>query len=261
VLDAGGSAAACGRTIASYGWTTSGPTVMISSGANAAKAMIVPNGSGTVTLTVTDSAGAVDTATLTVGSSGSVTAASTTPGSAGTTACPTALAVSPAAPAISEGFSPESVSENVTSTLTITFTNTNGFALTQSSFSAALPGNLTMPTATTTVAAQTTCTGGQMGLTTTSTGVTLTNANIPANGSCVITIPVESKLAGSYTESAAVGDLTTAPAGHNTAGASASLTVTAPSGGGGGEWDWWDNLFIVGVLLAGRRHSKRGRRP
>jgi serine protease len=261
VLDAGGSTASCGRTIASYGWTTSGPTVVIVSGANASKVTIMANGSGTVTLTVTDSAGAVDTATLTVGSSGSVTAASTTPRSAGTTACPTALTVTPAVPTISETFSPESVGENATSTLTITFTNTNGFALTQSSFSAALPSNLTMPTATTTVAAQTSCTGGQIGFTTTSTGVTLTNANIPANGSCAITIPVESTQAGSYTETAAVGDLTTAPAGYNTAGASASLTVTAPSGGGGGEWDWWDNLFIVGVLLAGRRHSKRGRRP
>jgi hypothetical protein len=150
------------------------------------------------------------------------------------------------------------VAENVTSTLTITFTNTNAYALTQSSFSAALPANLTMPAAT---AAETTCTGGQMDFTTSSTGVTLTNANIPAKGSCVITIPVESAQAGSYTETAAVGDLTTAPAGSNTAGASASLTVTAPRGGGGGEWDGWDSLFVVGVLLAGRRHSKRGRRP
>ena len=258
VLDAGGSAAACGRSIASYAWTTSGSAVVIASGAAAAKATIVASGSGTVSLTVTDSAGAVDTATLSVGAAGAVTAASTTPGSAGTTACPTSLTVSPAAPAISEAFSPESVGENVDSTLTITFSNTNGFALTQSSFSATLPSNLSMPTATATAAAQTTCTGGEMSFTTTSTGVMLTNANIPANGSCVITIPVASATAGSYTETAAVGDLTTAPAGSNTAAASASLTVTAPSGGGG-ALDWWDTLFVVGVLLAGRRHSKRGR--
>ena len=261
VLDASGSAAACGRTIASYAWTTSGSAVTISSGAAAAKATMVASGSGTVSLTVTDSTGAVDTATLAVSAAGAVTAAAGTPASAGTTTCPTALTVSPAVPTISESFSPASVGENVTSTLTIIFTNTNGFALTQSSFSAALPSKLTMPTATTTVTAQTTCTGGQMGFTTTSTGVTLTNANIPANGSCAITIPVESAQAGSYSETAAVGDLTTAPAGYNTAGASASLTVTAPSGGGGGEWDWWDSLFVVGVLLAGRRHSTRARRP
>jgi hypothetical protein len=132
--------------------------------------------------------------------------------------------------------------------------------LTQSSFSVTLPSNLVMPAATAMVAAQTTCTGGEISFTTSSTGVMLTNANIPAKGSCVITIPVKSATAGSYTETAAVGDLITAPAGSNTAGASASLTVTAP-GGGGGALDWWDTLFIVGVLLAGRRHSKRGRRP
>jgi serine protease len=260
VLDAGGSAAACGRTIASYAWTTSGSAVVISSGAAAAKATIVANGSGTVTLTVTDSTGAVDTATLSVSAAGAVTAASTTPTNAGTTACPTSLTVSPAVPTISEAFSPETVGENVNSTLTITFTNTNSFALTQSSFSVTLPSNLVMPAATAMVAAQTTCTGGEISFTTSSTGVMLTNANIPAKGSCVITIPVKSATAGSYTETAAVGDLITAPAGSNTAGASASLTVTAP-GGGGGALDWWDTLFIVGVLLAGRRHSKRGRRP
>ena len=260
VLDGSGSAAACGRTIASYAWTTAGSAVVISSGAAAAKATIVASGSGTVTLTVTDSAGAVDTATLSVSAGGAVTAASTTPTSAGTTACPTSLTVTPAVPTISEAFSPVSVGEHVDSTLTITFTNTNGFALTQSSFSVTLPGNLIMPTATATGAARTTCTGSEMSFTTSSTGVMLTNANIPANGSCVITVPVESATAGSYTETAAVGDLTTAPAGSNTAGASASLTVTAPSGGGG-ALDWWDTLFVVGVLLAGRRHSKRGRRP
>ena len=260
VLDAGGSAAACGRTIASYAWSTSGPSVVISSGAAAAKATITASGSGTVTLTVTDSAGAVDTATLSVGAGGAVTAASTTPASAGTTACPAALTVTPAAPTIAESFSPATVGENVDSTLTITLSNSNGFALTQSSFSAILPSNLSMATATGSVAAQTTCTGGEMSFMTTSSGVTLTNANIPASGSCIVTIPVKSATAGSYTETAAAGDLTTAPAGSNTAGASADLTVTAPSGGGG-ALDWWDTLFVVGVLLAGRRHSKRGRRP
>jgi hypothetical protein len=34
--------------------------------------------------------------------------------------------------------------------------------------------------------------------------------------------------------------------------------VTAPpSKGGGGDLDWWDTMFVVGVLLAGRRHAKR----
>jgi hypothetical protein len=33
--------------------------------------------------------------------------------------------------------------------------------------------------------------------------------------------------------------------------------VTAPSKSGGGDLDWWDMMFVVGVLLAGRRHTGR----
>ncbi len=259
VLDAGGSAASCGRSIASYAWSATG-SVAVSSGASQPKATVVPSGSGTLTLTVTDGAGAVDTAVLTVDANGAITAASTTPTTAGSTACATALTVSPAVPTVTEAFSPSSVAENVVSMLTVTLANTNGFALTQSSFSATLPANLIMPSSSAAATATTTCTGAAMSLTVTSTSVSMTNANIPANGSCLITIPVQGASAGSYTETAAAGDLTTAPGGSNTAGASATLTVTAPPSGGGGEMDWWDGLFVVGVLLAGRRHVKRGKR-
>jgi len=58
----------------------------------------------------------------------------------------------------------------------------------------------------------------------------------------------------------AANALSTAPAGANSEPASATLTVSAPSGGGG-EVDVWDTLFVVGVLLAGRRHAKTRRRP
>jgi hypothetical protein len=40
--------------------------------------------------------------------------------------------------------------------------------------------------------------------------------------------------------------------------------VTAPSKSGGGAVDWLDMMFVVGVLLAGRRHvvrPPRGRTP
>jgi hypothetical protein len=88
--------------------------------------------------------------------------------------------------------------------------------------------------------------------------VTLSGANIPTNGSCTITVPVQSATAGTYTNSLAASALTTGPAGANTAAAAdATLTVTAPSKGGGGALDGWDTLFVVGVLLAGRRHVKR----
>jgi hypothetical protein len=90
----------------------------------------------------------------------------------------------------------------------------------------------------------------------------LSGADIPAKGSCAITLPVQSATAGSYTSTVAAQALTTGPAGANVSSASAVLSVTAPpSKGGGGDLDWWDSMFAVGVLLAGRRHAKRRPRP
>jgi hypothetical protein len=88
----------------------------------------------------------------------------------------------------------------------------------------------------------------------------LSGAYIPANGSCAITLPVQSATAGSYTSTVSAKALTTGPAGANALSATAVLSVTAPpSKGGGGDLDWWDTMFVVGVLLAGRRHAKRPR--
>jgi serine protease len=255
VFDAGGSAAACNLTIASYAWTATGG-VTILSGANAAQATVVWSGAaGTLMLTVTDSATKTDTATVTFGSTGISTAA---PPSAGTaaTACPTPLTVTPAPPTVTEAFSPASVGANVASTLTITFSNTNGFDLTQASFTETAPANLSIQTS---PAPTTSCTGGSGTLTSSASAVTLAGANIPAKGSCSMTMSVKSATAGSYDNAIAANALSTASAGGNTAGVSTSLTVTAPSKGGG-ALDWLDVMFVVGVLLAGRRHVVRPRR-
>jgi len=93
----------------------------------------------------------------------------------------------------------------------------------------------------------------------------MSGANIPANGSCSMTMTVKSAAAGTYANAIAANALSTASAGGNSAGASASLTVTAPSSltvmapskSGGGALDWLDMMFVVGVLLAGRRHVVR----
>jgi len=84
----------------------------------------------------------------------------------------------------------------------------------------------------------------------------MAGANIPAKGSCSMTISVKSATAGSYANVIAAKALSTASAGGNSAGATASLTVTAPKSGGG-ALDWLDMMFVVGVLLAGRRHVGR----
>jgi serine protease len=255
MFDASVSVAACKLTIASYSWTVSGG-LTIQSGGNAAQVTVASTGSaGTLMLTVTDSAGHMDSsASVSFTASGAATV--NAPSSVGTTAtaCPTPLTVAPAAPTITEAFSPASVSENVASTLTITFSNANGFALTQSSFTETVPANLIIQTS---PAPTTSCSGASGTLTSSASAATMNGANIPANGNCSMTLSVKSATAGSYANPIAANALSTAPAGSNSAGASASLTVTAPSKGGGGALDWLDMMFIVGVLLAGRRHAVR----
>jgi serine protease len=256
VFDAGGSVAACNIPGAlSYAWTSTGG-VIIQSGTNLAQVTIAPPSSaGTLKLTVTDSAGHIDnSASVSFDSSGVATV--NAPSSVGTsaTACPTPLTVAPMPPTLTEAFSPASVGENVTSTLTITFSNANGFALTQSTFTETAPANLIIQTS---PAPTTSCAGASGMLTSSASAVTMAGANIPANGSCSMTLSVKSATAGSFANPIAANALSTAPAGSNSAGASASLTVTAPSKSGGGAVDWLDMMFIVGVLLAGRRHAVR----
>ncbi len=252
-LDAGGSTAACGRTIGAYAWQA-GPGVSIAGSLNSRSIMVSPSGTaGSLELTVTDSAGATDTAIVSVAADGTVTTAATTPSMAGTAAgaCSASRTVTPIAPTVTAAFSPVSVGENVASSLTLTLANSNGFDLTQSNMSLAVPAHLTLP-----MAATTTCTGAGSTLTQTATTVVLSAANIPAQGNCTITVPLESATAGSYTASVAANALTTGPGGANAAAATATLTVTAPSSGGGSV-DWWDTLFVIGLILAGRRGLKR----
>ncbi|MGC1520711.1 MAG: S8 family serine peptidase, partial [Steroidobacteraceae bacterium] len=255
MFDASGSAAACDLTVASYAWSASGG-VTISSGAATAQVTVASTGAaGTLTLTVTDSAGHVDnSATVSFTAAGVATVHA--PSSAGTAAkaCPTPLTIAPAPPTVTQAFSPASVGENVASTLTITFTNTNGYALTQSNFTETIPASLVIQTS---PAPTTTCSSALGTLTSSAGSVTLADANIPANGSCSITMSVKSATAGSYSNSIAAQALTTAPAGANAAAAAAaSRTVTPPSKSGGGAIDWWDMMFVAGVLLAGRRYGR-----
>jgi hypothetical protein len=256
VFDASGSVAACNvQGALSYAWTSTGG-VMIQSATNLAQVTVAPPGSaGTLMLTVTDSAGHADNS-ASVSFTASGAAAVNAPSSVGTaaTACPTPLTVTPVPPTISEAFSPTSVGENVASTLTITFSNTNGFALTQSSFTETVPANLSIQTS---PAPTTSCAGASGTLTSSASAVTMAGANIPANGSCSMTLSVKSATAGSYANAIAANALSTGSAGSNSASASTSLTVTAPSKGGGGAIDWLDMMFVVGVLLAGRRHIAR----
>jgi len=252
-FDAGASVAACNFSVASYAWSASGG-ITIQAGANSSQVTVASSGAGTLTLTVTDSAGHVNAGTVSFSAQGIPTV--NAPSSAGTadTACPAGMTVTPIAPTVSQAFSPATVGENTASTLTITLSNANGYALTQSSLTEKVPGSLSIQTS---PAATTTCSGTGGTFTSSASTATLAGAIIPANGNCTITLSVESATAGSYTNSIAAKALVTAPAGSNAESSSATLTVSAPSHGGGGELEWTDMLFVAGVLLAvRRRHPK-----
>jgi serine protease len=88
LLNAAASAAACGRTIASYAWFVTAPTINPPAilGANTSAATVIAPSSGSITLrlTVTDSQNQTDTADIQVESDRASTAA---PAMAGSTPC------------------------------------------------------------------------------------------------------------------------------------------------------------------------------
>ncbi len=263
VLDASASLPGCNASavpavplsIASYAWS-SVPSGLISGATNDSK-VTVTGGNGSLMLVITDSMGNTDTETVTLTGGSATSSAPASASGTSASACPTPIGVNIAAPTISASFAPASVTPNGNSTLTITFTNANGFALTQSSFSATLPSGLTIKTSGSPAAPETgtTCTGAGLALTSTTTSVSISNANIPASGSCTITATVLSANPGTYSSSLAANSLSTGPAGGNAVAASASLTVNAPSSGGGGALGWADLLIAGGLLAASRRRA------
>jgi serine protease len=250
VFSAAGSAAACAKTIASFAWTATGG-VAIESGAASSQARITWNGSsGTLLLTVTDSAGNSNTATVNFSHLGATSNAPAEAGS-GASACPADVVFSAAAPSVGAAFLPASISSNAHATLTLTLSNPNPFALTQSGFTQSLPANLSVAAS---PPPATTCTGASLSLSNTPNSVTLSNADIPAADNCVLTLSVAAAAVGAYTVSVAAQALSTAPAGGNTTTASATLAVTAPpaAGGGGGTLDWLDILTGAALLICSR---------
>jgi serine protease len=267
-FDATGSAMACNVAgPLSYAWTTTG-SVLILSGAGTAQPSVKWSGAGTLNVKVTDPAGNFNTATVTFTASSHSTTAPANAGGAAS-ACPASFNFTAAAPTVAQAVAPSSVAVNTAATVTITLSNSNEFALTQATMTENLPANLAVAG---TPALSSTCGGAQQVLSSTSGTVTLSNAIIPAQGNCSVTVDVESATVGSYALNIAAGDLSTGPAGPNAAPASAALTVTgsasagagvsASSGGGhggGGEFDWLDIMFVTGLLLACRRQAGRGR--
>ncbi len=159
---------------------------------------------------------------------GAVTMDSNTIGSANCSVPPN----TPVPPTLGKAFSPATVGEGATSTLTITLSNPDATAAT---LSAALTD--TLPTGlliATTPNASTTCTGGTVTAVAGGSTVSLSaGSSIPANSSCTVTVDVTAASGGSYINVLPAGALQT-DNGDNTAPAIATLTVpddTAPTVG------------------------------
>jgi uncharacterized repeat protein (TIGR01451 family) len=130
-------------------------------------------------------------------------------------------------PSLSKILAPSTIPINDNSTLTITVTNADfNIDLHQVSVTDSLPPNLTIAAAPLPL---TTCSGGSISTTTTS--VTLSQATIPKNSSCTITVPVTSSVAGSYTNTILANNLQSQEGVSNASSATAPLAVQSRSVG------------------------------
>jgi uncharacterized repeat protein (TIGR01451 family) len=133
----------------------------------------------------------------------------------------------PQQPTITKTFLTNPIAVNGTSTLQFTLTNPNSAQLTGAKFTDSLPSGLQVAA---TPAASTTCTGSpswapSAGDTTLSFGQT-TGANIPASGTCTVSVNVTATTAGPHTNVS--GFISTTESGTNAgAGGSAVASLTA----------------------------------
>ncbi len=126
------------------------------------------------------------------------------------------------APTITKVFSPDNIAVNGTSTLTITITNPNAFALTNAAMTDTYPTEITN---TTPANASTDC-GGILTAVDGGGNVTLSGGTIPASGSCSITVDVTSATQGTHTNTTGVVSTDEAA---DSATATDDLTAAIPS--------------------------------
>jgi uncharacterized repeat protein (TIGR01451 family) len=135
-----------------------------------------------------------------------------------------------AAPTVAKAFSPASVLAGIDSLLTIVLSNSNGITATTVNLTDTYPAGLVNSPA---PSVSNGC-GGTVTAAAGAGSVSLNGASIPAavgatTGTCSISLNVRSSTAGSFTNTIAIGGLTTANVGNNTVAASRTLTVTPAS--------------------------------
>lgn len=179
-------------------------------------ATIPAAGTCTVTVTVTGTTGGVYTNTVPVGG-----LTVTGPLSNGIAASTVLTVMGP--PTVAKSFTPNLVGLGASSTMTITLTNPNTtVAITGAAFTDTYPVNLVNNGGLVNNCGGTTTAGAST--------LTLTGGTVPAGGSCTISILVTSGTAGNYTNTLAIGSVTTTNSGSNAVAASGNLSIfSAPS--------------------------------
>ncbi|QJR14862.1 DUF11 domain-containing protein [Usitatibacter palustris] len=136
-------------------------------------------------------------------------------------------------PTVAKAFGAASIPTGGNTTLTITLTNPNAAPITGAAFTdnfPVAPGAMTLFNTSTTNTCGGTLTDNTAGaLGAGDTGIQLTGGTIPASGSCLVTVNITAAVAGVYTNTLAIGAVTTTNAGANTAAATANLVVAAPA--------------------------------
>ena len=200
--------AACSGTVTA---AAGGATLALSG------ASVPAGGSCDITVNVTSAA-----AGSYVNNSGAVSTANAGAGaSAGATLTVTAVAPPPA-PQVTKVFTPNSIGTNGSTVLKITLANVNAFALTSVAFTDTYPAALVNTAAPGAAISGSAGCAGTVTAAANGSSLSLTGGNLPAGGSCDISVNVTSASAGTYVNSS--GPVTSAEAPAGTA-ASGTLTV------------------------------------
>ncbi len=241
-----GSAAACGRSIASYAWTVVAPTTAPPgiAGANTTTAVIAAPTTGTiiVRLTVTDNAGRQDSADLSLTSSSS---SSTAPNAAGTTACRAVINVPRQAPIpiVSVTATDASAAEPGADTGSFTLTRSGDVAAALA-VTVSIGGSATPGTDYQSLQAIVNFGGGQGSATVAVTPLDDTTVENAETVSLTIVDEVAYDLGSSSTATVSIADNDTAPPPPPPTPASTS------GGGGGGVLTLLDLLILLVMLTA-----------
>lgn len=130
-----------------------------------------------------------------------------------------------AAPTVAKSFSPATIADYGTSTLTITLTNPNTAAITGVSFTDNYPATGGLANTATLVLGNT-CGGTNPGTVVNGTKLTLSGGTIPASGSCSVSVQVTAAFPGLTPSSPIVNATGTVLSSNAISGTSASATLT-----------------------------------